>query len=263
MELYARALLLRNCGRFTHVSSDFGSQYRTHAFASSEAMYASLTRGVTWRHDNRFVDLKEDAKKSASDDYFFRDYDVKAKPIWFTPGVFVDRELRLLAKQRGVVDKNDFNVVDEGYPGTGGGGRAYFVPTYGRIEGVLPDHRLLTCALSPEKSELEGFAYGRTFLLGKKRAMFQVVDQTEFAELSEAASDAPIEECQPVQARMNEIGNFREYEILAGTARYLLVRGRTSEASLEVSFSNSGGTFALRRVLPAFWVEQVGQMLHG
>src|SRR5215213_4598160 len=152
MVLYARALLLRNCGRFTHVSSDFGSQYRTHAFASSEALYASLTRGVTWCHANRLVDLKEDAKKSASDDYFFCDYDVKAKPVWFTPGVFVDRALHLLAKQRAVVDRNDFNVVDEGYPSTGGGGRAYFVPTYGRIESVLPDHWLLACALSPRKS---------------------------------------------------------------------------------------------------------------
>lgn len=261
--LYARALLLRNCGRFTHVSSDFGSQYRTHTFASSEALYASLTRGVTWRHANRFVDLKEDAKKSVSNDYFFCDYDVKAKPIWFTPGVFVDDKLRLLAKQRGVVDRNDFNVVDEGYPGTGGGGRAYFVPTYGSVEGVLPDHRLLTCALSPQKSELERFVHGQTFLMGKKRAMFQFVGTSEIAELVETGSDAPIEECQPVQVRMDQIGNFREYEILAGTARYLLVRGRTSEASLAASFTNPDETLELRRVLPAFWVEQVGRILHG
>lgn len=261
--LYTRALLLRNCGRFTHVSSDFGSQYHTHAFASSEALYASLTRGVTWRHESKFVDLKEDARKSASDDYFFCDYDVKAKPIWFTPGVFVDGRLRLLAKQRGVVDRNDFNVVDEGYPSTGGGGRAYFVPTYGRIEGVLPDHRLLTCALSPQKSELEEFAHGQTFLMGKKRAMFQLVGTSEVAELVETEDDAPIEECQPVQVAMDEISNFREYEVLAGTARYLLVRGRTSESSLAASFANPGGTLELRRVLPAFWVEQVGQILHG
>ena len=261
--LYARALLLRNCGRFTHVSSDFGSQYRTHTFASSEALYASLTRGVTWRQANRFVDLKEDAKKSASDDYFFCDYDVKAKPIWFTPGIFVDGELRLLAKQRDVVDRNDFNVVSEGYPSTGGGGRPYFVPTYGRIEGVLPDHRLLTCALSPQESELEGFALGQTFLMGKKRTMFQVTYASQVAELIETEGDAPIGECQPVQVKMDEISNFHEYEVLAGTARYLLVRGRTSEASLAASFTNLDGTLEVRRVLPAFWVEQVGQILHG
>jgi len=261
--LYARALLLRNCGRFTHVSSDFGSQYRTHTFASSEALYASLTRGVTWRHADRFVDLKEDAKKSASDDYFFSDYDVKARPIWFTPGIFVDGELHLLAKQRDVVDRNDFNVVDEGYPSTGGGGRPYFVPTYGRIEGVLPDHRLLTCALSPQESELEGFALGQTFLMGKKRTMFQVTGASQVAELIETEGDAPIGECQPIQVRMDEISNFHEYEVLAGTARYLLVRGRTSEASLAASFTNLDGTLELRRVLPAFWVEQVGQILHG
>lgn len=263
MELYARALLLRNCGRFTHVSSDFGSQYRTHTFASSEALYASLTRGVTWRHESKFVDLKEDAEKSASEDYFFRDYDVKTKPIWFTPGVFVDRELRLLAKQRRVVDRNDFNVVDEGYPSTGGGGRAYFVPTYGRIEGVLPNHLMLTCVLSPRESELEGFACGQTFLMGKKRTMFQLADVTEVKKLVEVESNAPIEECQPVQVSMAEVSNFHEYEILAGTARYLLVRGRAPETSLGVSFVNSAATLKLKRILPAFWVERVGHILRG
>jgi hypothetical protein len=261
--LYTRALLLRNCGRFTHVSSDFGSQYHTHAFASSEALYASLTRGVTWRHESKFVDLKEDARKSASDDYFFCDYDVKAKPIWFTPGVFVDGDLRLLAKQRGVVDRNDFNVVDEGYPSTGGGGRAYFVPTYGGIEGVVPDHRLFTCVLSAHKSELEEFMPGQIFLMGKKRTMFQLANISEIAELIETEGEAPIEECQPVQVKMDEVSNFREYEILAGTARYLLVRGRTPEASLAVTFASSGEILVFRRVLPAFWVERVKQILHG
>lgn len=261
--LYARALLLRNCGRFTHVSSDFGSQYRTHTFASSEALYASLTRGVTWRHANRFVDLKEDAKKSASDDYFFSDYDVEAKPVWFTPGIFVNEDLHLLAKQRDAVDRNDFNVVNEGYPSTGGGGRPYFVPTYGRIEGVLPDHRLLTCAFSPQESELEGFVLGQTFLMGKKRTMFQITDASQVAGLIETEGDAPIEECQPVQAKMDEISNFREYEILAGTARYLLVRGRAIESSLSVSFGGLSEIPEFRRILPAFWVERVNQILYG
>jgi len=261
--LYARALLLRNCGRFTHISSDFGSQYRTHAFASSEALYASLTRGVTWRHANRFVDLKEDAKKSASADYFFCDYDVREKPIWFTPGIFVDAELRPLAKQRGVVDRSDFNVVDEGYPGTGGGGRAYFVPTYGNIEGILPNHRLLACALSTQKGELEGFVCGQTFLMGKKRTMFQLTDASDIVELCTTEDDFAIDECQPVQVRLDEAGKFREYEILAGTARYLLVRGRTSEASLAATFAGLGEAPEFRRSFPSFWVERVEQVLRG
>ena len=255
--LYARALLLRNCGRFTHVQSDFGSQYYTHTFVTSEALYASLTRELTWRHASKFVDLEEDAKKSASTDYFFCDYDVKAKPAWFTPGVFVDRQFRLLPKQRGVVDRNDFNVVDEGYPSTGGGGRPYFVPTYGRIESVLPDHRMLTFALSLNAQELEGFVVGQTFLLGKKRAMFQLIDVSSTVELREMRDVASIDECQPIQVKLDEVHNFREYEILAGTARYLFVRGQTSEVSLVASFPSIGEIPALRRVLPAFWIEQV------
>src|SRR6266498_5284107 len=129
--LYARALLLRNCGRFTHVSSDFGSQYHTHTFVTSEALYASLTREVTWRHETRFVDLETDAEKSGRNDYFLCDYDVAAKPLWFTAGLFVDNNLRMVPKramsrrsQAGgeppVVDTTNFNVVDEDYPSTGG-----------------------------------------------------------------------------------------------------------------------------------------------
>ena len=83
--LYAKSLWLRNCGRFTHVSSDFGAQYHTHVFATSEALYAALTRSVTWRHEDKFIDLKADALKPTTN-YFFCDYDVEAKPIWFTAG---------------------------------------------------------------------------------------------------------------------------------------------------------------------------------
>lgn len=259
--LYARALLLRNCGRFTHVSSDFGSQYYTHTFVTSEALYASLTREVTWRHPNKFVDLEEDAKKSASYDYFFCDYDVKARPLWFTAGIFVDEQFRLLPKQRGVVDKNDFNVVDEDYPSTGGGGRIYYCPTYGRIESVLPDHNLFTCALSPHREELERFTVRQTFLMGKKRTMFQLEKVSSMAELLKAEDVAAIDECHPIQIEPDEAKNFREYEILAGTARYLLVRGRASEASLAVSFANLSEKLTIRRVLPAFWIERVQQLL--
>ncbi|MEW6171543.1 MAG: hypothetical protein AB1510_00535 [Bacillota bacterium] len=221
--LYARTLLLRNCGRFTHVSSDFGSQYHTHIFVTSEALYASLTREVTWRHSGRFVDLEDEAKKSTSKDYFFCDYDVSQKPIWFIPGLFTDKQLRTLPKQRGVVDKTDFNVVDEGYPSTGGGGRAHYVPTYGRIESILPNHWLFTCAISPSHIELEGFVIGQTFMLGKKRTMMQMVGLSEIVtgQLIEGACTIPY-----LQIPTEIVNQFSQYEILAATTRYLLVRGQ-------------------------------------
>jgi hypothetical protein len=224
-------------------------------------LYAGLTRGATWRHPTKFVDLEDDAPKSLSDEYFFCDYDVRAKPIWFTPGIFVDDQLRPLSKQRNVVDRNDFNVVDEDYPSTGGGGRPYYVPTYGRIESVLPDHRLITCGLSEAADELKCFQIGQTFMMGKKRTMFQILDVSAITDLGPAEADFPIEECQPVQVNTGEVKNFREYEILAGTARYLLVRGRSSGGSLIASFSFSVDTPAVRRVLPSFWVDRVQQIL--
>jgi len=228
MTLYARAMLLRNCGRFTHVSSDFGSQYHTHMFVTSEALYASLTRGVTWRHEGRSIDLDEDAAKSGREDYFLCDYDVSKKPIWFTPGIFVDEQLRPLAKERHVVDKNDFNVVDEGYPSTGGGNRPYYVPTYGRIESILPNHRLFTCALSFNQSELESFGPGQIFMLGKKRTMMQVIELSNIVpgRRAEGTCSTPFLQIQP-----GGIGQFARFEALAATTRYILVRGELRAAN--------------------------------
>ncbi|MEW6574263.1 MAG: hypothetical protein AB1374_11590 [Bacillota bacterium] len=251
--LYLRALLLRNCGRFTHVSSDFGSQYHTHIFVTSEALYASLTREVTWRHSGRFVDLEEDAKKSTSEDYFFCDYDVSQKPVWFIPGLFVDRQLRPLPKQRGVVDKNDFNVVNEGYPGTGGGGRAHYVPTYGRIESILPNHLMLTCAISPSYTELEGFIIGQTFMLAKKRTMMQMVELSEIVagQLVEGTCTTPY-----LQIPIELVNQFSQYEILAATYRYLLVRGRLRTSVSYWAFSGlSVGGVEQTVSVPEFYVK--------
>jgi hypothetical protein len=248
--LYARALLLRNCGRFTHVSSDFGSQYHTHTFVTSEALYASLTREVTWRHAGKFVDLEADAKKSASDDYFFCDYDVDAKPVWFTPGVFVDGQLHPLPKQRGVVDKNDFNVVDEDYPSTGGGGRAYYVPTYGRIESILPDHRLLTYAISPLLAELEWFTTGQTFILGKKRTMFQIVN---LSGVIEGTWKQGICMTNWLELPPSYGDRLQSFEVLAATMRYVILRGATREEIRYVEFPFPGGSLCL----PDFYLERI------
>ena len=238
--LYARALLLRNCGRFTHVSSDFGSQYHTHTFVTSEALYAGLTRGVTWRHESRFVDLKLDAQKSLSDDYFLCDYDVKDKPLWFMPGLFVDRNLKPLPKQRGVVDKNDFNVVDEDYPSTGGTrmdgkSRGYYCPTYGRIESILPDHWIITWALSPHNDELDWFRVNQTFMLGKKRTMFQMIELSRVApgEYAEGICLTPF-----IQVSASSVRKFAHFEIMAATARYILVSGELRDPEAYWAFDD-------------------------
>lgn len=266
--LYARAFLLRNCGRFTHVSSDFGSQYHTHTFVTSEALYAGLTRGVTWRHQGKFVDLGEDASKSAAEDYFFCDYDVTKRPLWFTPGLFIERDsFALLPKRRGVVDKNDFNVVDEDYPSTGGTRfdgkkREYFCPTYGKIESVLPGHRMLTFGLSPQKAELERFFAQQTFLLGKKRTMFQLLELTDIVTLTPAKASLNMQQCFPVQINTPVLVNFGQFEVIAATARYLLVRGQTRDGSWQTTahLQSLGGQLTI--YLPNVWVEMVEHLLN-
>ncbi|NPV80774.1 MAG: hypothetical protein HPY52_10940 [Firmicutes bacterium] len=225
--LYARALLLRNCGRFTHVSSDFGSQYHTHIFVTSEALHAGLTRGATWRHTDRYVDLTLDAAKGLGRDYFHCDYDVSRMPVWFTPGLFVDEGLQVLGKSHQAVDSHYFNVVDEGYPSTGANGRPYFVPTYGTIEGVLPDHRLFTWALSPSRTELEGYIRGQVFLLGKKRTMFQIVSMGNIVDgqRTNEKCNVPYLELPPADSQ-----RFASFSVLAVTARYILLQGETRDS---------------------------------
>lgn len=45
--------------------------------------------------------------------------------------------------------------------------RPYYVPTYGTIQAIKPDQRLVTYGLSAKPELLESFAEGQTFLLGK------------------------------------------------------------------------------------------------
>lgn len=250
MTLYARAVELRNCGRFTHVSSDFGSQFRTHTFVTSEALYASLTREATWRHPGKFVELDKDALKPNRPDYFFCDYDVSRKPLWFTPGLFVNERGAPLAKQRGVTDENDFNVIDEGHPGTGGGGRPYYVPTYGRIESVLPDHRLSAFVFSPQRAEVEWFKTDQIFLMGKKRTMFQVLD---LSLVVEGRWQRGICTTAWLELPPHLAGHFQLFEILAATMRYIILRGMTRKEVdyVEFSFQHSD----LR--LPDFYLERI------
>jgi hypothetical protein len=245
--LYARTMWLRNCGRFTHISSDFGSQYHTHTFVTSEALYASLTREVTWRHQNRFIDLKDDAKKANSVDYFRCDYDILQKPVWFTPGIFVDEHGKPISKKHGVVDTNDFNVIDEGHPGTGGSGRPPYVPTYGQIESVLPDHLLMTCAFSPNRAEVDSFKVDQTFLMGKKRTMFQIMSLSPVID-----GEWKNGKCQTdwLELPPNYGTFFQRFEIFAATMRYIILRGATRDEVDYVEFCFSSHNLRL----PSFYL---------
>ena len=79
--MYCRKFKLRNCGRFLHVSSDFGSKYKTHTFLTSEALYAGLTRERTRKP--KFVDVKSDKYD------FFSTYDGKLSNLVYS-GLFID-----------------------------------------------------------------------------------------------------------------------------------------------------------------------------
>ncbi|MGQ9555186.1 MAG: hypothetical protein ACUVWR_13885 [Anaerolineae bacterium] len=233
--LYARAITLRNCGRFTVVASDFGSDYRTHTHVTSEALYASLTRGATWRP--HLIDLRNDP------DSFTLAYNVAQMPIWFLPGLFVADGSHRLPDAH--LDATAFNVVHEFYPSTSRGytfkkgdleegNRPYHVPTYGTIQAVKPDQRLITHAFSPTRELLEPFARGQVFLLGKKRTMFQIFDLSTVAEGAWKQG-----ECMATWLELppNCAQHFQSFEVVAATMRYIILRGVTRGGGAFVEFS--------------------------
>ncbi len=229
MSLYARKLVLRNCGRFTSIQSDFGADYRTQTYVSSEALYASLTRGRTWRAPP--IVLKRDRYDFAAD------YDLESYPIWFTPGIFAQHGSYRLPRQ--AFDTAYFNVVHEAYPTTSKGytfehktgelkkgKRGKHVPTYGTWQGILPDHHLVTWVFGSDEQLLNTFEVGQTFLLGKKRTMMQLIKVGDVAPLREekGAFMTPF-----LQMDTRQIGFFQSFEVLATTMRHLIMRGNTKQ----------------------------------
>jgi hypothetical protein len=249
--LYARAITLRNCGRFTVIASDFGSDYRTHTHVTSEALYASLTRGVTWRP--RLINLKDDPED------FSLAYDVAAMPIWFLPGIFMTEGSPRLPDAE--LDTTAFNVVHEFYPSTSRAytfergdlqerGRPYYTPSHGTVQAVKPDRRLTTCAFSPSRELLEEFAEGQTFVLGKKRTMVQIVELSDVVEGRREHG-----ECTTgwLELPPRYGVQFRSFEVLAATMRYLIIRGTVREAMDYVTFPLPEGPIPL----PAFYLNLI------
>ncbi len=249
--LYARALLLRNCGRFTVIASDFGSDYRTHTHATSEALYASLTHGATWRPHT--INQKDDS------DSFTDAYDVAAMPLWFTPGLFLADGSYYLSEHH--LDISSFNVIHELYPSTSTAyvlkqgklearDRPAHVPSYGTIQAVLPDHRLVTHAFAADPQLLMGFAEQQTFFMGKKRTMFQILELSPVVEgvKKQGSCTTAWLELPPTYG-----GHFQSFEVAAATVRYLIIRGTTRDEGwyIECSFDDQA------LCVPEFYLDQI------
>jgi len=216
------------------VASDFGSDYRTHTHVTSEALYAGLTRGGTWRP--RLINLKDDP------DTFTLAYNVDEMPIWFLPGIFIVEGAHQIPDT--CLDTTAFNVVHEVYPSTSQSyvlkkgklaekGRPYHVPTYGTIQAITPDQRLLIYGFSPKRDLVAEFAEGQTFLLGKKRTMFQVISLSDIIEGRQKRG-----QCETWWLELPPHGgtNFARFEILAATMRYIILRGTTKEITNYIEF---------------------------
>lgn len=214
--------MLRNCGRFLHVAGDFGSNYSTHPYLSSEMLYAGLTRELS-RRPRTFAD-----KMSGYD--FFGDFDVGSKPVWFTPGILVDRHTGQPAgRNRSLLDAHLFNSTLEDRPGIQDNNR---LPKYGSMETVLPGNLFRTLAMSPNEEMLETYKEDQVFWMGKKRTMFQI------AELGKVAvAELRDEHCvtEYVQVSSRAVNTFEAYSVLGASQRYLVVSGEGSFKHLSFS----------------------------
>jgi hypothetical protein len=212
IELYGRRVLLRNCGRFLHVAGDFGSNYSTHPYLSSEMLHAGLTRELA-RRPRTF------AEKMTGYD-FFGDFDVASRPVWFTPAVLLDTNtMEAAGRNRRLLDVHLFNSTLEERPGIQNNDR---LPKYGSMETVLPGNVFGTLGLSPDKHMLDAYEEGQVFWMGKKRTMFQIKDLGEVsaAEFEDGQCDT-----EYVQVSPDHVKAFDAYSVLAASQRYLVISG--------------------------------------
>jgi hypothetical protein len=241
MELYGRQITLRNCGRFLHVASDFGSNYQTHPFLSQEMLYAGLTR-----ERSRVPKVFSTAMEGYD---FHRDFRVAELPLWFSVGILVDQQGHLLPKARGSADANLFNSLNERTPGIQSDNR---FPKYGSMEAILPDNRFLALAVSPLPEHLIAFVDGQVYWMGKKRTMFQVCGVSELARGVEHHGDC--HSCF-VQIVPDDTPRFRRLQAIAGTQRYIVVRGEVADTDF-VCFEFQQGNLGHRVEVPWFVLER-------
>ncbi|MCK8826434.1 hypothetical protein MWH25_01555 [Natroniella acetigena] len=225
-EVYGRAIILKNCGRFLNIASDFGSEYKTHPFLTEQMVYAGLTR------ENELIGKRELQleKGQVPDDYDFNGRYRIPNGRYFTCAYIIDKKdyknegnIKLWNKNRDNSDINDFNSIQEDTGKTAQNN----LPTYGNIEWMLPNNYFITFAISTDKDYFEKYYKGQTFYMGKKRTMFQIEEMSEVVVGQSKQSEAEL--FLPIQLSHQEVENFNYYEILTLTQRYILLKGKTKE----------------------------------
>jgi len=217
MLLYGRHIVLRNCGRFLHVASDYGSMYTTHAHVSSEMLYVGLSRERTR--------LARDFTSLAKRYDFFEDFDLARWPVWFTPATLVNHDGQFVAKSRAVADVHQFNSMQEGTPGIQDNDK---LPKFGSMETILPDKRFACIAVSSHIDLLAGIEPGQVYWMGKKRTMFEIMVAGDITTLEhqDGACQTPF-----LQVGPRDANHFTRLHVLATTQRYILLSGLTKASS--------------------------------
>ncbi|MFC4769538.1 hypothetical protein ACFO8Q_19600 [Effusibacillus consociatus] len=223
---------------------------------SEESLYAGLTREETRKFGRIDANMQSD---------FLTGYDVSARPIWFTPGMFVEsiEESDTLLK----TDRVKYNVVDEIVPSTSKstvfdkkGNRNFIdrnnIATFGSIESVLPNQKVFTIGISKEERFLSCYAPQDVYLMGKKRTMFEVLGVSDVVRLQEDE----LQETIPTQVQMEDLNEYFSYTIHDVNARYFLVQGKALKC-WRVHFYLDGKS--ITRFLPGVFVERAERYFGG
>jgi len=223
--VYGRAIIIKNCGRFLNIASDFGSEYKTHPFLTEQMVYAGLTR------ENELIgDKKLQIEKGiVPDEYEFNNRYKLPNGRYFTCAYIIDKKkckeekkIDLWNKNRDNSDINDFNSIDETNAGVQDNNK---LPKFGNIESMLTNNYFLTIAFSTDKDYLEKYYSGQTFYMGKKRTMFQIQEMSDIVKGDLIEEEAEL--FLPIQVNHNEVDNFNYYSIMTLTQRYILLKGKT------------------------------------
>lgn len=249
--VYGRAIIIKNCGRFLNIASDFGSEYKTHPFLTEQMVYAGLTR------ENELIeDKKLKIEKSiVPDKYDFNDRYKIPNGRYFTCAYIINQKkykeeqnIELWNKNRDNSDVNDFNSIAETNAGVQDNNK---LPKFGNIESILPNNYFITFAFSMYKDYLEKYYNGQTFYMGKKRTMFQIEKMSDIVQGNSIERESKL--FLPIQINQDEVEKFGFYSIITVTQRYILLKGKTKKIiniHWPIDFNNLKGIS-----LPAFYSE--------
>jgi hypothetical protein len=237
MELYARPLLLRNESYFMHRRSDYGSQYETYPFLSTQMLQWGLGRLESFkRHlDDSYEDVqKEEIGEKEIKQHLREEWG----QFYATPALLVNQETLKPKEAAPETDTQKFNTKHEHDPQKDVSSGVF--PKYGRMNFIRPENHFFTVVASQKRSVLEQLETGTTFLMGKKRPMFKIAQTTPVQSLEQRNGPADTNIFLQVATGSGLLTEFETYSVYDLSQRYQILRGTFNNSVQHLEFKLNG-----------------------